>query len=127
MRRLILLMIVGLLILAGCSSTNQNGAAKAVEGYLQAVVAKDANKVTSLSCADWESGAQLEVDSFSAVTAKMNDLSCKVTGTSGKFTLVGCTGNIITTYNNEDQEINLAGRVYLAVQENSEWRMCGYK
>jgi uncharacterized protein YcfL len=125
--RLSLFVIVVLLILAGCSSSAQNGAAKAVEGYLQAVTAQDINKASSLSCANWESSAQLEVDSFSAVTAKLDGLSCKETGTDGKFTLVSCQGKIVTTYNNENQEINLAGRVYQAVQESGEWRMCGYK
>ena len=122
-----LFLIVALLILAGCTSSSQSGAAKAIEGYLQAVTAKDLNKASNLSCADWESSAQLEVDSFAAVTAKLDGLSCKETGTSGKFTLVTCQGKIVTTYNNENQEINLTGRVYQAVQENSAWRMCGYK
>ena len=127
MRRLFLFAIVSFFVLAGCTSSSQNGAAKAVEGYLQAVTVQDINKASSLSCADWESSAQLEVDSFSAVTAKLDGLSCQQTGTSGKFTLVTCQGKIVTTYNNENQEINLTGRVYQAVQENSAWRMCGYK
>jgi len=59
----------------------------------------------------------LEVDSFAAVTAKLDGLACKEIGKSGAFTLVSCQGKIVTTYNNENQEINLAARNYQAVQE----------
>jgi hypothetical protein len=98
-----------------------------VEGYLKAVADKDSNQATSFSCAAWESSAQLEVDSFAAVTAKIEGLSCKENGKSGDFSLVSCQGKIVTTYNNENQEITLEGRVYQVIQEGGEWRMCGYQ
>jgi hypothetical protein len=126
-RRFAVLLVIMLVIgLSGCTSS-ANGPAQAVQGYLQAVVAKDSTKAGSLSCAAWESSAQLEVDSFAAVTAKLDGLSCKENGKSGSDTLVSCEGKIVTTYNNENQEITLSGRIYKVVQENGDWRMCGYQ
>jgi hypothetical protein len=121
-----LIVIVIALVLAGCSSP-KSGAVQAVEDYLQAVSSKDINKASSLSCAAWESSAQLEVDSFAAVTARLEGLSCKENGKAGNYTLVSCQGKIVTTYNNENNEIKLDGRVFQTLQENNEWRMCGYQ
>lgn len=123
---LLLFIIVTTAILAGCSAAKAN-AAQAIEGYLQALVAKNPDKVISLSCSSWESQAQTEVDSFGAVTAKLDGLSCQETGKNGNMTLVSCKGKIVTTYNNENQEIDLSARTYQAVQEDNQWRMCGYK
>ncbi len=113
-------------LLTACAAP-KNGAAQAIEGYLQALVAKNPDKVVSLSCASWESQAQTEVDSFGAVTARLDNMSCKETGKNGNQTLVSCTGKIVTTYNNENQDIDLSSRTYVAVQEDNQWRMCGYK
>jgi outer membrane lipoprotein-sorting protein len=127
-RYLVLLsMIVLALVLAGCAAATKSGAAQAVEGYLQALVTKNSDKVISLSCASWESQAQTEVDSFGAITAKLDSLSCQESGKNGDKTLVSCKGKIITTYNNENQEIDLSTRTYQAIQEDNQWRMCGYK
>jgi hypothetical protein len=122
----VMILVMAIIGLNGCTASG-SGAAQAVQGYLQAVVAKDSAKAGSFACAAWENNAQLEVDSFAAVTAKLDGLSCKETGKSGNDTLVACEGKIVTTYNNENQEINLTGRVYKAVQENGDWRMCGYQ
>jgi len=114
------------LIIAGCAAS-KSGAAQAVEGYLQALVAKNPERVVSLSCASWESQAQTEVDSFGAIAAKLDSLSCQESGKNGDKTLVTCKGKIITTYNNENQEIDLSTLTYQAIQEDNQWRMCGYK
>ena len=83
--------------------------------------------MTSLSCASWESQAQTEADSMTAVTARLEGLACQESGKDGSTTLVTCKGKIVATYNNEDQDIPLDGRTYKVVQESNEWRMCGYK
>ena len=83
--------------------------------------------LTSLSCAAWEADAKTELNSFGAVTARLEDLSCNEAGKDGNFTLVACTGKIIANYNGEDQTINLADRTYKMVQEGGDWRMCGYR
>jgi len=119
-------LLIGLpLILAGCA--HKNNPASAIEAYIQALVAKDANKLTSLSCANWEGQAQVELDSFASVGTTLNGLKCQEKSQDGSYTLVTCEGKIIADYNGEKQEINLADRIYKAIQEGGEWRMCGYQ
>jgi hypothetical protein len=131
MRRLLLIAVVGIVgIFAITACSNSGGkqpAAKAVEDYLQAVVSGDENKVTSLSCKDWQSQATMEMDSFSGVKAALDQAACTQTGTDGKNSLVQCTGKIKATYNNEQQEFDLAGRTYQVAQEGGDWLVCGYK
>jgi len=112
------------LFLAGCSSSGS--AADAVTGYLEALVARDHNRMSNLSCAAWEPQAKLEYDSFAAVKLNAKNLECKQTGQDQDYTLVTCTGTIIANYGAEDLQIDVAGRTYQVVQEGGEWRMCGY-
>ena len=113
-------------ILAGCSS-QPNGAAQAVQNYLQAMVAKDSTKISTYACTDWASQAQIEADSFAGVSAQIQNLACKVSGQDGSTTLVSCTGKIVMSYNGENSDLDLSTRTYKAVQEGGEWRMCGYQ
>jgi len=116
-----------LFILAGCSGSQTNAAPTTTQAYIKALVSKDATQLTSLSCAAWEADAKTELDSFGAVTARLEDLSCKEAGKDGNSILVACTGKIIANYNGEDQTINLEDRTYKLVQEGGDWRMCGYR
>lgn len=122
---LILFILFATLSLSACASSNENAPAKAVEGYLNALVAKDADRLPSLVCADWEDEALLELDSFQAVTPRLDGLACEQTGTEGNTALVLCNGKIVATYNNEDQELDLSVRTYQVVQEGGEWLVCG--
>lgn len=116
-----------ILLLAACSGgTNQSGAPKAVEDYLQALVSQDTNLLSSLSCADWEEDALLELDSFQGVTAKLDNPACAETGTDGAAKLVTCQGKIVATYNNEDQELALNVRTYKVIEDGGAWQVCGY-
>lgn len=121
---LILLLVFIALIVSACAS-NSNGPAQAVEDYLNALVEKDANRLTTLSCGEWEDDALLELDSFQAVTARLDGLACEQTGTDGETALVLCNGNIVATYNNEEQQLDLSVRTYQVVQEGGEWLVCG--
>jgi hypothetical protein len=123
---LLLLAVAMALLLASCVS-GSDPAARAVEGYLNALVSKDANRLSTLSCADWASSALSELDSLQAVSTKLENLSCKTSGTDGDYTLVTCQGKIIATYNNENQELDLSVRTYQVVQKGSEYLMCGYR
>lgn len=114
-------------LLGACAGGAAAGAPQAIEAYLQALVAEDQAKVVSLSCAEWEESARLEVDSFQGVKAALEGAVCAETGTDGDTALVTCQGKIVATYNNENQELPLNTRTYQAVQEGGEWRMCGYK
>jgi hypothetical protein len=126
----VFILLAAAFLLAACGGGGQAGgsnAAGAVEGYLQALVAKDTVKLANQSCKDWESQATLEMDSFQAVTAVLEGVACKETGKDGSTTYVNCQGNIVATYNNEKQSLDLSPRTYKVVQEGGEWRVCGYK
>ena len=128
MRRILLslfiLMLAGL-VLAACTGSSDEAPAKAVEAYLNALVAKDENLLPTLVCGDWEEDALIELDSFQAVTPRLDNASCQQTGTDGDTALVKCTGKIIATYNDEDQELELSTRTYQVVQDNGDWLVCG--
>jgi hypothetical protein len=118
-------MMIATLFLTACGSQNSAAPAEAVEDYLTALVEKDANRLTTLSCGAWEEDALLELDSFQAVTARLEGLACEQTGTDGDTALVLCNGNIVATYNEEDQELDLSVRTYQVVEEGGEWLVCG--
>lgn len=116
---------IALLVLTACGQ--QDAPAQAVKGYLEALVAKDTTRVITLSCADWETQARTEADSFSSVAAELKDVNCQTSGEDGEAKLVSCTGAILATYQNEQQELSLDRQTYRVVFEGGEWRMCGYK
>ena len=127
MRKISLILILVILtnLLSACASKREDAPAKAVEDYLNALVAKDSDRLTTLSCSDWEDDALLELDSFQAVTTKLDGLACSQTGTDGDTALVLCKGKIIATYNNENQELDLSTRTYQVVQQDGDWLVCG--
>jgi hypothetical protein len=122
---LVLVLVFTILVLAACASNTENAPVQAVENYLTALVEKDADRLTTLTCGEWEDDALLELDSFQAVTARLEGLACEQTGTDGETALVLCNGNIVATYNNEDQQLDLSVRTYQVVQEGGEWLVCG--
>ena len=122
---LALVLVFPSLVLAACASNNENAPVQTVENYLTALVEKDADRLTTLSCGEWEDDALLELDSFQAVTARLEGLACEQTGTDEETALVLCNGNIVATYNNEDQQLDLSVRTYQVVQEGGEWLVCG--
>lgn len=120
-----LILILVLFALAACSGGS--GAVGAVETYVKALAAQDVDALTAASCAAWESDARVELDSFAAVTATVEGLSCSEAGLDGEATLVKCTGKLALDYNGELQELDLSKLTYRVVEEGGEWRMCGYK
>jgi hypothetical protein len=128
MRKILLMLFIATmttLFLASCSSSNTDAPAEAVEDYLNALVTKDADRLPTLVCGDWEEDALIELDSFQAVTARLEGVACEQTGTDGDTALVLCNGSIIATYNEEDQELDLSVRTYQVVQEGGDWLVCG--
>ncbi len=121
----LILTVAASLLLAACSSSNTDAPAKAVEEYLNTLVAKDADRLPTLVCGAWEEDALIELDSFQAVTARLESVACEQTGTDGDTALVLCNGSIIASYNNEDQELDLSVRTYQVVQEGGDWLVCG--
>jgi hypothetical protein len=124
---IVLVTILSTLALTACASGSSDASAKAVEDYLDALVAKDADRLSTLSCREWEEDALLELDSFQAVTARLDGVACEQTGTDGDTALVLCNGRIIATYNDEDQDLDLSVRTYQVVQEGGEWLVCGVR
>jgi len=127
-RKLILTLVLAALVAVSLSACNSKpGEVKAVEDYLTALVAQDANQLPTLVCADWEDDALLELDSFQAVDTKLDSMACAQSGTDGSTSLVSCTGKIVMTYNGENQELDLSARTYQVVQENGTWLVCGVR
>ncbi|NUQ85760.1 MAG: hypothetical protein HUU11_13690 [Anaerolineales bacterium] len=126
MRKLIMLIALALagIVLTACSS-NTDAPAQAVENYLNALVNKEADKLPTLVCGEWEEDALIELDSFQAVTARLENVACSQTGTDGDTALVLCTGNIVATYNDEDQKLDLSVRTYQVVEQGGDWLVCG--
>jgi hypothetical protein len=128
MRRTILLILMTLLvlpILAACTPTDQ--AARAVEDYYQALVDKDAERAISLACADWELNAQMETDSFQAVDARLDGLTCQQSGADGDMLLVTCEGQIAMSYNGEDQFLDLSRQTFQVENRGGDYLFCGYR
>ncbi len=121
--------ILAMILMATLSSctADRDGAVKAIQAYLQALVNKDAESIATLSCANYEADARTELESFTAVSVNLHDLDCKESGVDGETTLVSCSGKIIANYGNEVLEIDLAERTFQAVYEDGDWRMCGYR
>jgi len=114
-----------LLLMTGCSS--EDGAAKGILSYFQALASKDANQLALNSCGGWEAQALTELESFGAVQVSLENAECEKAGEEGNYSLVSCTGKIIANYGDEVLEIDLASRTYLASNEGGDWRMCGYR
>ena len=119
------LSLVLIFILGACASGDL--AAQSVENYYQALVDKDMDRAVSLSCADWEMNAQMEVDSFQAVDATLDSFTCEQTGTDGDMAVVNCTGQIVMSYDGEDQFLNLSGQTYQVLDQGGDWLFCGYR
>jgi hypothetical protein len=126
LRKLIFILLITLIAipLAACAS-NSDAPAKAVENYLNALVNKEADKLPTLVCGEWEEDALIELDSFQAVTASLENVACAQTGTDGDTALVLCSGNIVASYNNEDQKLDLSTRTYQVIEQGGDWLVCG--
>jgi len=112
--------------LAACAG-GTDAPAKAVELYHEALVAKDQDLLVNYACADWETQALLELDSFVSVETSLVDMACQTVSEDGSTAKVECTGAISATYNGEAREFDLSGRTFLVVEEGGEWRLCGYE
>jgi hypothetical protein len=113
------------LFAAGCQG-GQGGAASAIEKYLQARATSDVDQMTLLSCPAWEAQARVESASFKSMNAKLDGVTCQISGSEGGSTLVTCQGQIVTTYQGEARQWSVGDHPFKVVQQDGEWRMCGY-
>jgi hypothetical protein len=123
----IILLTVSAILLSACGGKPADPAAKAVEDFLNALVAKDATKLSALTCKDWTADAQMELDSLQAVKVRLEGVSCQSGSASGTTTPVNCQGKMIATYNGEDQTLDIAARTYQVVQQGGDYLVCGYQ
>jgi hypothetical protein len=129
MKHTFFLLIALTVIIAGCAqeSSDPQAPAKAVEKYLEARMSKDSDAFAGTFCADFESDALIDFDSFGAVEATLEDMVCEVGTISEGTANVTCTGSLKTVYNGEDSRtLDLARFPYVATQDDGEWVMCGY-
>lgn len=127
MRNKLIFLVIGLSLILSACGTDSSGATQAVEGYITALANKDEAVLVSLSCAEWESDAHIELDSFQLVTITLDDFACQQTGTDGEFALVDCQGKMLLSYNNEAQELDLSTRTYQVVEQSGDWLVCGVR
>ena len=112
---------------AGPTATPTTDPAVAVVlAYLDARIHTDINAATSLSCPAWRPQAVTEVISFRSMNARLEGAVCSVTGSAGAYTLVGCTGKMVTTYGGETRDWDLSPFVYQTLPADGKWQMCGY-
>ena len=123
---LLIASFIPIMMLNACASGNNDAPAEAVEAYLEALSNKDVNGMIEHSCATWEEDAKVELNSFTAVSIKLENLNCQVTGNDNVYTLVTCDGQIVAGYGNEDLAIELNEKTFQVIKENDDWRMCGY-
>jgi len=112
------------LMLSACAGGG-DAPAQTVELYYQALVEKDQDRLISLSCAEYESMALLEFDSFLSVETTLENVSCQTASQEGGSARVTCQGAIAASYEGEIREFSLSGQTYLVTQEAGEWRVCG--
>jgi hypothetical protein len=111
---------------AATASPTPDPALTAIYDYLDARARADVEDARALACQAWQGQAATEAVSFRSMQAKLEGILCTVNGVSGPYTLVGCTGKIITTYGTETREWDQSNFVYQAVEEEGVWKMCGY-
>lgn len=115
-----------LIILTACARSGSKPE-QTVEAYLTAIVEADLTKISTISCAEWEENAWLELDSFQGVEVSLQDMQCTQSGTDGDLALVTCSGQFLTSYDGEEMEIDLGTREFELVQQSGEWLVCGYR
>ncbi len=125
--RALFFIVLSILLLAGCDGSGKDqAAAKPVESFYKAIVSQERDSIATIACAEWEREALREVDAFMGVKAELVDVTCTVKEVSGDSGSVTCAGKISASYGNETTDFPLEGRTHTVVNEQGEWRICGY-
>ncbi|NWG16726.1 MAG: nuclear transport factor 2 family protein [Chloroflexi bacterium] len=121
MRKGVLAALV-VLLLAGCAGGDSGAGdpAEAVERYIQAKIAADAEAVRALLCSDMEADFDREAGSFAGVEARLEGMDCR---RDGDTNVVRCQGKIVATYGPENLDFPLTA--YRVVLEGGVWKWCG--
>jgi hypothetical protein len=127
MQRFLFLAVLIMLTLAACNSAQPDSPVGVVQSYVQARVTSDENKLLTLSCKDQESQAKRDADSFRSMKATLDSITCKQASEESPYTIVACEGKIVTEYAGETRDWNLADRNFKTIQEDGQWKVCGYE
>ncbi len=123
MRRFLLQSLVLLYLLAACGGATENSAdpaARAVETYLTAKVAGDADAIRAGLCSEMEGVLERELRTFESVSdARIEGLACTAEDTD----TVRCQGEIVASYGTEATTFPLGA--YRVALEDGEYRWCG--
>ena len=115
------------LMLSGCSKkSGSSEAVKPVEAFYNAIVTQNRERVSSITCADWEKDALREVDAFMGVKSELKDFSCAVSESGETEAVVTCKGAIAASYGTEITDFPLDNRTHKVIKEQGEWHICGY-
>lgn len=126
-RSLLILISMAALFAIGCSSNPSVGPEEVTAKYLTALAEKDKALISSLSCAEWEESAILEVDALLSVEAAISNLACGVAEMGEGSADVVCEGSLDLTYSDEIRGIDLSRRTYRLENKNDEWLVCSYQ
>lgn len=118
---------LSIILLSACSQkTDSSEAAKPVEAFYNAIVSQNRDRVSSITCADWEKDALREVDAFMGVKSELKDFSCSVSSEEKDVAVVTCKGSIAASYGTEVTNFPLENRSHKVIKEQGEWHICGY-
>lgn len=118
---------LSIILLSACSQkTDSSEAAKPVEAFYNAIVSQNRDRVSSITCADWEKDALREVDAFMGVKSELKDFSCSVISEEKDVAVVTCKGSIAASYGTEVTNFPLENRSHKVIKEQGEWHICGY-
>lgn len=123
MRRPFLFLILALALLLAACGGGKPASVQVVENFLNALVTKNADQLSALSCGDYEQSALMLMDSFEAVESQLESLACEEAASG----TVKCTGKIITSYQGEKTELDLSRFTFTVVQEGGDWRVCDFR
>lgn len=116
-----------IILLSACSKkTDSSEATKPVEAFYNAIVTQNRDRVSSITCADWEKDAMREVDAFMGVKSELKDFSCSVSSEEKDEAVVTCKGSIAASYGTEVTNFPLENRSHKVIKEQGEWHICGY-
>jgi hypothetical protein len=123
---LVMLLTVLAVIVVACNSAPSETPVSGVENYLKAMTAADEAALLTRTCKAQEGDVSGVADSMRSMNATIEGLSCRDAGTDGDYTIVACTGNLITNYAGETTRRDLGARWFRMIQEDGAWKMCGY-
>lgn len=112
------------LCLGGCVNSE---AVHTVEQYLHAIVSQNPVQTSNLTCESWKDQALMELNSYQLVKASLSNLNCWEIEPESGGVLVQCKGEILTSYNNEINQVDLSSRKIFVSHENGDWLVCGYQ